>query len=253
MITTARERLPNLVRIQWDKLTMEDGSLVADLTVFLQFLQEQVELSNTNERSEIGREAVDRCIEEAEKFYFCQKQHTLAECARLRQASRQKQREIATRYRLCLFCFKPGHLSSTCKSNRRRKSPSPRDNNSVVPIDAADSERVQEIPMAEYKSFAVLVMHANVASEKLRKINHFQRIKTMAYGAVGPGMTVTYLLDTGAEYSFVREDAASALGVFRETQLVMVEGFGGATHEHPSSQVVQFWLVRLDGSQSTER
>ncbi|KRY20813.1 hypothetical protein T12_13959 [Trichinella patagoniensis] len=68
MITTARERLPNLVRIQWDKLTMEDGSLVADLTVFLRFLQEQIELSNTNERSEIGREAVDRCIAEAEKF-----------------------------------------------------------------------------------------------------------------------------------------------------------------------------------------
>ncbi|KRY53345.1 hypothetical protein T03_10585 [Trichinella britovi] len=238
MITTARERLPKLVRIQWDKLTMEDGSLVADLTVFLRFLQEQIELSNTNERSEIGREAVDRCIAEAEKFCFCQKQHTLAECARLRQASRQKQREIATRYRLCFFCFKPGHLSSTCKSNRRRKSPSPRDNNSVVPIDAATSERVQEIPMAEYKSFAVLVMHANLASEKLRKINHFQRIKTIAYGAVGPGMTVTYLLDTGAEYSFVREDAASALGVFRETQLVMVEGFGGATHEHPSSQAL---------------
>ncbi|KRX68283.1 hypothetical protein T09_2976 [Trichinella sp. T9] len=169
---------------------------------------------------------------------FCQKQHTLAECARLRQASRQKQREIATPYRLCFFCFKPGHLSSTCKSNRRRKSPSPRDNSSVVPIDAATSERVQEIPMAEYKSFAVLVMHANLASEKLRKINHFQRIKTMAYGAVGAGMTVTYLLDTGAEYSFVREDAASALGVFRETQLVMVEGFGGATHEHPSSQAL---------------
>ncbi|OUC40444.1 hypothetical protein D917_00712 [Trichinella nativa] len=209
MITTARERLPNLVRIQWDKLTMEDGSLVADLTVFLQFLQEQVELSNTARRTK------DLRLEEKRSIGALKKPRS----------SR--------------------HLSSTCKSNRRRKSPSPRDNNSVVPIDAADSERVQEIPMAEYKSFAVLVMHANVASEKLRKINHFQRIKTMAYGAVGPGMTVTYLLDTGAEYSFVREDAASALGVFRETQLVMVEGFGGATHEHPSSQVVQFWLSDL--------
>ncbi|KRZ56683.1 hypothetical protein T02_12857 [Trichinella nativa] len=237
MITTARERLPNLVRIQWDKLTMEDGSLVADLTVFLQFLQEQKPRSSSKRRETQKTVAFFHSAVEV-VCSFCQKQHTLAECARLRQASRQKQREIATRYRLCLFCFKPGHLSSTCKSNRRRKSPSPRDNNSVVPIDAADSERVQEIPMAEYKSFAVLVMHANVASEKLRKINHFQRIKTMAYGAVGPGMTVTYLLDTGAEYSFVREDAASALGVFRETQLVMVEGFGGATHEHPSSQAL---------------
>ncbi|KRZ94565.1 hypothetical protein T08_4204 [Trichinella sp. T8] len=230
MITTARERLPKLVRIQWDKLTMEDGSLVADLTVFLRFLQEQKPRSSGKRRETQKTVAFFHSAVEV-VCSFCQKQHTLAECARLRQASRQKQREIATRYRLCLFCFKPGHLSSTCKSNRRRKSPSRRDNNSVVPIDAATSERVQEIPMAEYKSFAVLVMHANLASEKLRKINHFQRIKTMAYGAVGPGMTVTYLLDTGAEYSFVREDAA-------ETQLVMVEGFGGATHEHPSSQAL---------------
>ncbi|KRX47364.1 hypothetical protein T05_12264 [Trichinella murrelli] len=262
MITTARERLPNLVRIQWDKSRL--SSLIRTKDLRLEEKRSIGALRKPEARSPGKRRETQKTV----AFFhsavevvcsFCQKQHTLAECARLRQASRQKQREIATRYRLCFFCFKPGHLSSTCKSNSRRKSPSPRDNNSVVPIDAATSERVQEIPMAEYKSFAVLVMHANLASEKLRKINHFQRSKTMAYGAVGPGMTVTYLLDTGAEYSFVREDAASALGVFRETQLVMVEGFGGATHEHPSSQILtsewehlQFLDPILDDESSDE-
>ncbi|KRX17355.1 hypothetical protein T07_12984 [Trichinella nelsoni] len=51
MIAVARERLPNSVRIQWDKLTMENGSLVADLPGFLRFLQEQVELADTTRRA----------------------------------------------------------------------------------------------------------------------------------------------------------------------------------------------------------
>ncbi|KRX13234.1 hypothetical protein T07_9165 [Trichinella nelsoni] len=49
------------------------------------------------------------------------------------------------------------------------------------------------------------------------------------------------------------EDVASALGVVGKAQPVKVEGFDGATHEHPSSQVVQLWLGRLDGSQNAER
>ncbi|KRY76642.1 hypothetical protein T4D_8473, partial [Trichinella pseudospiralis] len=51
MIAVVRERLPNSVRIQWDKLTMENQSLVADLPGFLRFLQEQVELADTTRRA----------------------------------------------------------------------------------------------------------------------------------------------------------------------------------------------------------
>ncbi|KRZ88553.1 hypothetical protein T08_669 [Trichinella sp. T8] len=94
---------------------------------------------------------------------------------------------------------------------------------------------------------------ADLASEKWGKINRFQTIKARAFGDAGSGITVTCLLDTGAEYSFIREDVASALGVVGRAQPVKVEGFGGATHEHPSSQVVQLWLGRLDGSQNAER
>ncbi|XP_003382170.1 Pao retrotransposon peptidase family protein [Trichinella spiralis] len=68
-------------------------------------------------------------------------------------------------------------------------------------------------------------------------------IKARAFGATGSGITVTCLLDTGAEYSFIREDVAAALGVVGRAQPVKVEG----------SQVVQLWLSRLDGSQNAER
>ncbi|OUC40814.1 hypothetical protein D917_03785 [Trichinella nativa] len=91
-------------------------------------------------------------------------------------------------------------------------------------VGATTTERVQETPMVECKSSSVSMMHANVASGKRGKINRFQRIKARAFGDAGSGMTVTYLLDTGAEYSFVREDAASALGVVGRAQPVKVEG-----------------------------
>ncbi|KRZ41524.1 hypothetical protein T4C_8505 [Trichinella pseudospiralis] len=51
MIAVVRERLPNSIRIQWDKLTMENQSMVADLPGFLRFLQEQVELADTTRRA----------------------------------------------------------------------------------------------------------------------------------------------------------------------------------------------------------
>ncbi|KRX85849.1 hypothetical protein T4E_3358, partial [Trichinella pseudospiralis] len=184
---------------------------------------------------------------------FCQKQHTIAECASLKQASRQKQREMATRYRLCFCCLKPGHVSSACKTDRRRKRPASKDSSAVVSVGTTTTERVQETPTVECKSSSVSMMHANLASEKRGKINRFQTIKARAFGDAGSGITVTCLLDTGAEYSFIREDVASALGVVGRAQPVKVEGFGGVTHEHPSSQVVQLWLGRLDGSQNAER
>ncbi|KRY80861.1 hypothetical protein T4D_1618, partial [Trichinella pseudospiralis] len=184
---------------------------------------------------------------------FCQKQHTIAECASLKQASRQKQREMATRYRLCFCCLKPGHVSSACKTDRRRKRPASKVSSAVVSVGTTTTERVQETPTVECKSSSVSMMHANLASEKRGKINRFQTIKARAFGDAGSGITVTCLLDTGAEYSFIREDVASALGVVGRAQPVKVEGFGGVTHEHPSSQVVQLWLGRLDGSQNAER
>ncbi|KRY38733.1 Retrovirus-related Pol polyprotein from transposon TNT 1-94 [Trichinella spiralis] len=186
-------------------------------------------------------------------YGFCQKQHTIAECASLKQASRQKQREMATRYRLCFYCLKPGHVSSACKSDRRRKSPASKDSSAVVSVGTTTTERVQETPTVECKSSSVSMIYANLASEKRGRINRFQTIKARAFGDAGSGITVTCLLDTGAEYSFIREDVASALGVVGRAQPVKVEGFGGATHEHPSSQVVQLWLCRLDGSQNAER
>ncbi|KRY91134.1 hypothetical protein T4D_15922 [Trichinella pseudospiralis] len=262
MIAVARERLPNSVRIQWDKLTMENQSLVADLPGFLRFLQEQVELADTTRRARDLRLEDKRSENASEKqgssgkgretqktvaFFhsavvavcgFCQKQHTIAECASLKQASRQKQREMATRYRLCFCCLKPGHVSSACKTDRRRKRPASKDSSAVVSVGTTTTERVQETPTVECKSSSVSMMHANLASEKRGKINRFQTIKARAFGA---------------EYSFIREDVASALGVVGRAQPVKVEGFGGVTHEHPSSQVVQLWLGRLDGSQNAER
>ncbi|KRX53957.1 hypothetical protein T06_4997, partial [Trichinella sp. T6] len=277
MIAVARARLPNSVRVQWDKLTMENGSLVADLPGFLRFLQEQVELADTTRRTrelrledkqsenastKQGSCGKGRETQKTVAFFhsaveavcgFCQKQHTIAECASLKQASRQKQREMATRYRLCFYCLKPGHVSSACKSDCRRKSPASKDSSAVVSVGTTTTERVQETPTVECKSSSVLMMHANLASEKRGKINRFQTIKAIAFGDAGSGITVTCLLDTGAEYSFIREDVASALGVVGRAQPVKVERFGGATHEHPSSQVVQLWLGRLDGSQNAER
>ncbi|KRX34782.1 hypothetical protein T05_14607, partial [Trichinella murrelli] len=277
MIAVARARLPNSVRVQWDKLTMENGSLVADLPGFLRFLQEQVELADTTRRTrelrledkqsenastKQGSSGKGRETQKTVAFFhsaveavcgFCQKQHTIAECASLKQASRQKQREMATRYRLCFYCLKPGHVSSACKSDCRRKSPASKDSSAVVSVGTTTTERVQETPTVECKSSSVLMMHANLASEKRGKINRFQTIKAIAFGDAGSGITVTCLLDTGAEYSFIREDVASALGVVGRAQPVKIERFGGATHEHPSSQVVQLWLGRLDGSQNAER
>ncbi|KRZ00862.1 hypothetical protein T4B_13574, partial [Trichinella pseudospiralis] len=277
MIAVVRERLPNSVRIQWDKLTMENQSLVADLPGFLRFLQEQVELADTTRRARDLRLEDKRSENASEKqgssgkgretqktvaFFhsavaavcgFCQKQHTIAECASLKQASRQKQREMATRYRLCFCCLKPGHVSSACKTDRRRKRPASKVSSAVVSVGTTTTERVQETPTVECKSSSVSMMHANLASEKRGKINRFQTIKARAFGDAGSGITVTCLLDTGAEYSFIREDVASALGVVGRAQPVKVEGFGGVTHEHPSSQVVQLWLGRLDGSQNAER
>ncbi|KRX67629.1 hypothetical protein T09_14186 [Trichinella sp. T9] len=277
MIAVARARLPNSVRVQWDKLTMENGSLVADLPGFLRFLQEQVELADTTRRTrelrledkqsenasaKQGSSGKGRETQKTVAFFhsaveavcgFCQKQHTIAECASLKQSSRQKQREMATRYRLCFYCLKPGHVSSACKSDRRRKSPTSKDSSAVVSVGTTTTERVQETPTVECKSSSVSMMHANLASEKRGKINRFQTIKVRAFGDAGSGITVTCLLDTGAEYSFIREDVASALGVVGRAQPVKVERFGGATHEHPSSQVVQLWLGRLDGSQNAER
>ncbi|KRX51142.1 hypothetical protein T05_9409 [Trichinella murrelli] len=240
IIAVARERLPNSVRIQWDKLTMENQSLVAYLPGFLRFLHEQVELADTTRRARDLRLEDKRSENASEKqgssgkgretqktvaFFhsavaavcgFCQKQHTIAECASLKQASRQKQREMATRYRLCFCCLKPGHVSSACKTDRRRKRPASKDSSAVVSVGTTTTERVQETPTT---------------------------IKVRAFGDAGSGITVTCLLDTGAEYSFIREDVASALGVVGRAQPVKVEG----------SQVVQLWLGRLDGSQNAER
>ncbi|KRY26864.1 hypothetical protein T01_389 [Trichinella spiralis] len=143
---------------------------------------------------------------------------------------------MATRYRLCFYCLKPGHVSSACKSDRRRKSPASKDSSAVVSVGTTTTERVQETPTVECKSSSVSMIYANLASEKRGRINRFQTIKARAFGDAGSGITVTCLLDTGAE-----------------AQPVKVEGFGGATHEHPSSQVVQLWLGRLDGSQNAER
>ncbi|KRZ83083.1 hypothetical protein T08_9840 [Trichinella sp. T8] len=237
-----------------DKLTMENQSLVADLPGFLRFLQEQVELADTTRRARDLRLEDKRSENASEKqgssgkgretqktvaFFhsaveavcgFCQKQHTIAECASLKQASRQKQREMATRYRLCFCCLKPGHVSSACKTDRRRKRPASKDSSAVVSVGTTTTERVQETPTVECKSSSVSMMHANLASEKRGKINRFQTVKARAFGDAGSGITVTCLLDTGAEYSFIREDVASALGV-----------------------VVQLWLGRLDGSQNAER
>ncbi|KRY44812.1 hypothetical protein T03_1053, partial [Trichinella britovi] len=266
MIAVARARLPNSVRVHWDKLAMENGSLVADLPGFLRFLQEQVELADTtrgvrelrleekqseNASEKQGNSAKGRETQKTVAFLhsaveavcgFCQKQHTIAECASMKQANHQKQREMATRYRLCFYCLKPGHVSSACKSDRRRKSPSSKDNSAVMPIGATTTERVQETPMVECKSSSVSMMHANLASGKRGKINRFQTIKARAFGDAGSGITVTCLLDTGAEYSFIREDVASALGVVGRAQPVKIEGFGGAA-----------LLGRLDGSQNAER
>ncbi|KRZ57753.1 putative protein tag-76 [Trichinella nativa] len=113
MIAVARARLPNSVCVQWDKLTMENQSLVADLPGFLRFLQEQVELADTTRRTRELR-LEDKQLENASEkqgssgkgretqktvaFFhsaveavcgFCQKQHTIAECASLKQASRR--------------------------------------------------------------------------------------------------------------------------------------------------------------------
>ncbi|KRY52739.1 hypothetical protein T03_10326 [Trichinella britovi] len=131
MIATVRERPPNSVRIQWDKLTLEDSSL--DLPAFLRFLQEQVQLSDAVRKTNYLRLEEKRSMSAVEKprnsgqgseaqktvafvvCRFCQKQHALSECSSLRHASRQKQREVETRYRLCFSCLKPGHFSSACK------------------------------------------------------------------------------------------------------------------------------------------
>ncbi|XP_003369549.1 zinc knuckle protein [Trichinella spiralis] len=125
---------------------------------------------------------------------------------------------MATRYRLCFYCLKPGHVSSACKSDRRKKSPASKDSSAVVSVGTTTTERVQETPTVECKSSSVSMIHANLASEKRGKINRFQTIKARAFSDTGSGITVTCLLDTGAD-----------------------------------SQVVQLWLGRLDGSQNAER
>ncbi|KRY42839.1 hypothetical protein T01_8624 [Trichinella spiralis] len=218
---------------RWDKLTMEDGSLVADLTVFLRFLQEQFELSDTARRTKDLRLEEKRSICALEKPRSYSKRRG---CDLFPFRGRSRLRFLSEAAHACGVREIETGESPEAAGDSNPLSAFSASNQGTSPRPARVIVAGREIPMAEYKSFAVLVMHANLTSEKLRKINRFQRIKTMAYSAVGPGMTVTYLLDTGAEYSFVREDAASTLGVFREMQLVMVEGFGGATHEHPSSQ-----------------
>ncbi|KAL1240082.1 Gag polyprotein [Trichinella pseudospiralis] len=93
---------------------------------------------------------------------LCHEQHTIAECMKFRQASRQRNKEIAARFQICFSCFKPGHISIGCKSRRRRSGPSSKDNNSVTPVDTATAERVQEIPTAECKSSDVSMLQANL-------------------------------------------------------------------------------------------
>ncbi|XP_003369308.1 zinc knuckle protein [Trichinella spiralis] len=110
--------------------------MVADLPAFLRFLQEQVELSDAVRKTNYLRLEEKRSLSAVEKprnsgqgseaqktvafvvCKFCQKQHALLECSSLRHASRQKQREVETRYRLCFSCLKPGHFSSACKLSR---------------------------------------------------------------------------------------------------------------------------------------
>ncbi|KRX58675.1 hypothetical protein T06_6637, partial [Trichinella sp. T6] len=234
MIAVARARLPNSVCVQWDKLTMENQSLVADLPGFLQFLQEQVELADTTRRTRELR-LEDKQLENASE----------------KQGSSGKGRE--TQKTVAFFHSAVEAVCGCARTDRRRKSPASKDSSAVVSVGTTTTERVQETPTVECKSSSVSMMHANLASEKRGKINRFQTIKARAFGDAGSGITVTCLLDTGAEYSFIREDVASALGVVGRAQPVKVERFGGATHEHPSSQVVQLWLGRLDGSQNAER
>ncbi|KRY15267.1 hypothetical protein T12_10018 [Trichinella patagoniensis] len=65
MIATVRERPPNSVRIQWDKLTLEDSSL--DLPAFLRFLQEQVQLSDAVRKTNYLRLEEKRSMSAVEK------------------------------------------------------------------------------------------------------------------------------------------------------------------------------------------
>ncbi|XP_003376644.1 conserved hypothetical protein [Trichinella spiralis] len=193
----------------WDKLTMEDGSLVADLTVFLRFLQEQFELSDTARRTK------DLRLEEKRSI-----------CAL------EKPRSYSKRRGCDLFPFR-GRSRLRFLSEAAHACGVREIETGESPEAAGDSN-----PLSAFSA-----SNQGTSPRPARVIVAGRRIKTMAYSAVGPGMTVTYLLDTGAEYSFVREDAASTLGVFREMQLVMVEGFGGATHEHPSSQSDEVHVV----------
>ncbi|KRX72590.1 hypothetical protein T06_1513 [Trichinella sp. T6] len=180
MIAFALARLPNSVRVQWGKLTMENGSLVADLPGFLRFLQEQVELADTTGGGRETQKTVAFLHSAVEPLCgFCQKQHTIAD-------------------------------------DRRRKSPSSKDNSAIIPVGATTTER------------------------ECRRHPWLSTIKARAFGDAGSGITVTCLLDTGEEYSFIREDVASALGVVRRAQPVKFPG-GAAL------------LGRLEGSQNAER
>ncbi|KRY80684.1 hypothetical protein T4D_10967, partial [Trichinella pseudospiralis] len=260
LIAVARERLPPSIRVQWDKQAMEDDSLAANLPVFLRFLQDQVELDDTvrgtkklrleSKRSTRAMGKLGNSVKGTEtqrtmaflhsavelSCALCHEQHTIAECMKFRQASHQRNKEIAARFQICFSCFKPGHISIGCKSRRRRSGPSSKDSSSVTPVDTATAERVQETPTGECKSSDVSMLQANLDSRKQGRNNRFQMIKAKAYGGAESGLTVTCLLDTGAE----------------ETQPVVVEGFGGAAHEHPRSQMVRLWLGRLDGNRSAE-
>ncbi|KRY73155.1 hypothetical protein T4A_6634 [Trichinella pseudospiralis] len=186
LIAVARERLPPSIRVQWDKQAMEDDSLAANLPVFLRFLQDQVELDDTvrgtkelrleSKRStramgKLGNSGKGTETQRTMAFFhsavelscaLCHEQHTIAECMKFRQASRQRNKEIAARFQICFSCFKPGHISIGCKSRRRRSGPSSKDNNSVTPVDTATAERVQEIPTAECKSSDVSMLQANL-------------------------------------------------------------------------------------------
>ncbi|KRZ22065.1 hypothetical protein T4C_12693 [Trichinella pseudospiralis] len=70
-------------------------------------------------------------------------------------------------------------------------------------------------------------------------LDKFGILRAKAYGGAESGLTVTCLLDTGAECSFIRQGVALLC-------------FGGAAHEHPRSQMVRLWLGRLDGNRSAE-
>lgn len=191
--------------------------------------------------------------------FLCKEQiHPLYRCSRFRSMDVPSRFSFVKKQKLCLGCFKPGHIVAKCRSVHfcancnskthntllhRKHAPSCEQLGSMLPGIRLDP-KVESLEPADLSSFdpeeigrSAGDLHSRGSTEETSSSVLLSTVKVYCESGSGSPCPLRALLDTGSMNNFITIDAAASLGLRRQKVGTRIYGINGSS-QYVTSKVV---------------